>query len=108
MDPNKTPFNPNKHIAVVCAHKGIDMSKTGRNAPCPCESGKKFKKCCIDQTPKNICLRFARADRDFHITNLNGDFQHARKLAEQHNQLLAVLKLLDNATFKDFTPFEVQ
>ena len=22
--------------------------KTGRNAPCPCGSGKKFKKCCID------------------------------------------------------------
>lgn len=24
------------------------MSKTGRNDPCPCGSGKKFKKCCID------------------------------------------------------------
>jgi uncharacterized protein YecA (UPF0149 family) len=23
--------------------------KTGRNEPCPCNSGKKFKKCCIDK-----------------------------------------------------------
>jgi len=25
------------------------MGKIGRNAPCPCGSGKKFKKCCIDK-----------------------------------------------------------
>lgn len=27
------------------------MSKTGRNAPCPCGSGKKLKKCCGDAGP---------------------------------------------------------
>ena len=26
--------------------EGIDISKIGRNDPCPCGSGKKFKKCC--------------------------------------------------------------
>ncbi len=26
------------------------MSKTGRNDPCPCGSGKKYKKCCLAQT----------------------------------------------------------
>lgn len=26
--------------------QGIDLSKIGRNDPCPCGSGKKFKKCC--------------------------------------------------------------
>lgn len=26
--------------------QGIDISKIGRNDPCPCGSGKKFKKCC--------------------------------------------------------------
>lgn len=25
------------------------MSKIGRNSPCPCGSGKKFKRCCVDQ-----------------------------------------------------------
>ncbi|MEM0143177.1 MAG: SEC-C metal-binding domain-containing protein [Candidatus Parvarchaeum sp.] len=24
--------------------------KTGRNEPCPCGSGKKYKKCCMDIT----------------------------------------------------------
>ncbi len=28
------------------ALEGIDLSKIGRNDPCPCGSGKKFKKCC--------------------------------------------------------------
>lgn len=26
--------------------EGVDLSKIGRNDPCPCGSGKKFKKCC--------------------------------------------------------------
>ena len=25
--------------------------KTGRNSPCPCGSGKKFKKCCLNSSP---------------------------------------------------------
>ncbi|WP_268036263.1 MULTISPECIES: SEC-C metal-binding domain-containing protein [Clostridium] len=24
----------------------ISLTKVGRNDPCPCESGKKYKKCC--------------------------------------------------------------
>ncbi|MGI6291963.1 MAG: SEC-C metal-binding domain-containing protein [Bacteroidales bacterium] len=28
-------------------------NKIGRNDPCSCESGKKYKKCCINQT-KNL------------------------------------------------------
>ena len=27
---------------------GSGMTKTGRNAPCPCGSGKKYKKCCLE------------------------------------------------------------
>ena len=29
--------------------KSIKITKVGRNHPCPCGSGKKFKKCCIDK-----------------------------------------------------------
>jgi len=29
------------------------MSKTGRNAPCPCGSGMKYKKCCLSQDLEN-------------------------------------------------------
>jgi hypothetical protein len=28
------------------------MDKTGRNNPCPCGSGKKYKKCCLDKKPR--------------------------------------------------------
>jgi preprotein translocase subunit SecA len=27
------------------------MPKVGRNEPCPCGSGKKFKKCCLKDAP---------------------------------------------------------
>jgi uncharacterized protein len=32
-------------LSADALHLG-GSSKTGRNAPCPCGSGKKFKKCC--------------------------------------------------------------
>lgn len=31
-----------------------NFENVGRNAPCPCGSGFKFKKCCSDVNPKNI------------------------------------------------------
>jgi hypothetical protein len=38
--------------------------KIGRNEPCPCGSGKKYKKCCLDKQSnkmdKDISLQFAR------------------------------------------------
>jgi len=38
------------------------MGKIGRNAPCPCGSGKKFKKCCIDKAIPSI----SETSRDYH------------------------------------------
>lgn len=29
------------------------MEKTGRNEPCPCGSGKKYKKCCLHSAPQD-------------------------------------------------------
>ncbi len=34
-------------IGIVGVRKGLRVRKVGRNEPCPCGSGKKFKKCCI-------------------------------------------------------------
>ena len=95
-------FDPNLHIAVVCAHKGIDLSHFGRNELCPCGSGKKHKKCCIEQSPVKLCYKFALAETLFHNANCEGDFKRAEELASQHNQLLSVLKLLDPSTFSTF------
>ena len=99
-------FNPHNHIAVICARKGIDLGKTGRNEPCPCGSGTKFKKCCIEQTPEKLCYRFSLTDTLFHNANCDGDTKRAEELANGHNQHLAVLKILDPGTFKNFEPLK--
>lgn len=39
------PMKPARFMRVI---KGRRKNKVGRNDPCPCGSGKKFKKCCID------------------------------------------------------------
>jgi len=43
--------------------------KHGRNAPCPCGSGKKYKKCCLGATPAPVDLLY-------------------RRLSETHNRLV--------------------
>ena len=37
----------------------VDYTKVGRNDPCPCGSGEKFKSCCIEKVERE-----ARARRD--------------------------------------------
>lgn len=108
-EPNKflpAGFDPHLHIAVVCARKGINLSKLGRNEPCPCESGKKFKNCCIDQTPEELCYKFSLWDNLFHISNVEGNLEGAEKCAIHHNKILSVLQILDPKTFKSFEPLK--
>jgi tetratricopeptide (TPR) repeat protein len=40
------------------------MKKTGRNAPCPCGSGKKYKKCCLNGTGPSVEDSFIYTDLD--------------------------------------------
>ena len=44
---------------LLAGGEQTDYSNVGRNDPCPCGSGAKFKNCCIDKAEKK-----ARADRD--------------------------------------------
>lgn len=37
----KNVINPNTQVVIT------DDKETPRNAPCPCKSGKKYKKCCL-------------------------------------------------------------
>ena len=43
-------FAPHRRLAARGAHAGSTYRRTtekvGRNDPCPCGSGKKFKRCC--------------------------------------------------------------
>lgn len=40
------------------------MGRIGRNSPCPCGSGKKFKKCCIDKVTPSM----SETSRNYHWT----------------------------------------
>jgi hypothetical protein len=40
------------------------MAKVGRNDPCPCGSGKKVKRCCIEKVGAERLLDVLRASRD--------------------------------------------
>lgn len=44
----------NGHWYFVFADMPVTAA-TGRNAPCPCGSGKKYKKCCGQVTRHNLC-----------------------------------------------------
>jgi SWIM/SEC-C metal-binding protein len=45
MEPDK-PENIDDLEAMYTKREPVTSDKTGRNDPCPCGSGKKFKKCC--------------------------------------------------------------
>ena len=57
------------------------MSKTGRNDPCPCGSGKKFKKCCEEKgktkglNPERVSLQQPQAS----FGKVSSLFQRAKK-----------------------------
>ena len=38
-----------KEMKLTPTPTQIKRKKVGRNDPCPCGSGKKFKKCCLDK-----------------------------------------------------------
>ncbi|NNN05216.1 MAG: hypothetical protein HKL90_04885 [Elusimicrobia bacterium] len=43
---------PNALAWVATATGEADSAQVGRNVPCPCGSGKKFKKCCLNREPE--------------------------------------------------------
>lgn len=79
------------------------MSKVGRNDPCPCGSGKKFKKCCLDagfpggSDPIQLNALDAILQRGYtllHRNNYTGAcmawlqlWQSLKPIAESHNAL---------------------
>lgn len=52
-----------KYIAAIKKHRARTVkNKIGRNEPCPCNSGNKYKKCCIDKNPERIENTITRED----------------------------------------------
>lgn len=64
--------------------------KIGRNAPCPCGSGKKYKKCCLrknesDNQTQNVVIS----------TELTSNFEHIKSTGKEINHLLQTYKFED-------------
>lgn len=54
LEPDKTE-NITDIDRALQARQPVDRSpKIARNDPCPCGSGKKFKKCCVDASAKTV------------------------------------------------------
>jgi DNA-binding SARP family transcriptional activator len=64
------------------------MTKTvGRNDPCPCGSGKKYKKCCLDkdkeaETPSEAAIEAARQKLYDELEDLDGHANHVVNLID--------------------------
>jgi SWIM/SEC-C metal-binding protein len=49
VEPDKPEDITDIEKAVAAREPARAAPKIGRNDPCPCGSGKKFKRCCVDQ-----------------------------------------------------------
>jgi hypothetical protein len=67
------------------------MSKTGRNEPCPCGSGLKYKKCCLPREAKPV-VRVAPASRP--TTFVDQELAKLRDLAAAGKRSLRVIGAL--------------
>jgi len=72
-----------------CPHgRGILMGKIGRNEPCPCGSGLKYKKCCLQ---KELDSRAAQAGQEVIRVSLNDEVGKIQQAAvEGRPELRAV------------------
>jgi len=81
------------------------MAKTGRNDPCPCGSGRKYKVCCLKQDEDAERERFkraaavaaAQAEEAAAKTRRHAEatlqaLEHERDLAEDSNAVIALVK----------------
>lgn len=67
------------------------MKKTGRNAPCPCGSGKKYKKCCLNATMPSTGGTFIYTDLD-ELSNQIPELIQQEKYDEAENVCQKLLK----------------
>ena len=73
--------------------------KIGRNHPCPCGSGKKFKKCCLQKVPQK--------NNHYDIPSLNQEINDSSMLFLEHNEksiIDAIEKLSELLTRPNLNP----
>jgi tetratricopeptide (TPR) repeat protein len=77
------------------------MAKTGRNDPCPCGSGRKYKVCCLEKDQSAEHARFARAQAEAAEAAeamrrkqqaVVDALEHEHDLAEDSNAVIALVR----------------
>lgn len=53
VEPDKTEYISDTERALQARQPAIPTLKVGPNDPCPCGSGRKFKKCCHGRQPES-------------------------------------------------------
>lgn len=63
------------------------IEKVGRNDPCPCGSGKKYKQCCLSKgasAPKKITAKWLSGPKPINL--MERTFGAALEAAQQHDK----------------------
>lgn len=84
--------------------------KHGRNAPCPCGSGKKYKKCCLEVTPAPVDLLYRRLS-ETHNRLVDRLMNYAVELFEETAVAVAMAEFSvwpDEAPEEDFVEYHQQ
>jgi tetratricopeptide (TPR) repeat protein len=77
--------------------ESVTMPKTGRNAPCPCGSGKKYKQCCLPKEEQAAREAFAQKkkaadeeqrERALSLQTARERLEQAAELAEASNAVV--------------------
>ncbi|MBV9947037.1 MAG: SEC-C domain-containing protein [Myxococcales bacterium] len=81
------------------------MSKVGRNDPCPCGSGKKFKRCCLERVEaeeraERLRVEAERAEAEFgEVDEFVETLEHARAVVEE-SQIVEQVDRLSEAVLR--------
>lgn len=70
------------------------MPKIGRNAPCPCGSGQKYKRCCMekDEAAGRAALADLQVEQQVRTGEFYASFEQAEQLAEASNAVIDLVK----------------
>ncbi len=82
--------NNEKHVSEITGASSKGKTKIGRNSPCPCGSGLKYKKCCDKNPPSksegNELLSVSGGDIEFKLPTLPLD-ENFNKIIEEASNL---------------------
>ena len=77
--------------AVISRQETKKKNKVGRNEPCPCGSGKKYKKCCLNKPQESVDMQAASPKR---IELSGSEEQEIRSLLNQGKRVEAMQQVM--------------